>query len=234
MFGYLIIAVVLSVAYFFSESFFEHLKKRKAKLASFSSGLFITSIFLTMLPVLAQAPIARGVNSFFIALWGFVILHIFEKYVLEYSRKTGDYAKNVLKLRMFSQILNHLMLGYAITFFFVAKTSAFGYIISIPLAVHLFSSAVVSEESHKRFHSTLAGKLVASLSIFIGAVIAILLGQFSAASTYLFSFAIGVFIYIIVRDVMPAERKGNVFYFLYGIIAFFLILGASELIFALL
>ena len=234
MFEYIVIAVVLSVAYFFSERFFEHLKKAEAKLVSFSSGLFITSIFLIMMPVLVEDLRFAKINSFFVALWGFVILHIFEKYVLQYSKRKEDYAKNRLRLRMFGQILNHLMLGYAITFFFMAKTSILGYLVAIPLAIYLFSSAVISEESHKKFHSTLTGSLIASVAIFIGALVAVILGAYSIASIYIFSFAVGVFIYMIVRDVMPAEKKGNVFYFLYGIITFFIILGALEIIFSLL
>jgi len=233
MYEYVIIAIALSAAYFFSESFFEHLKKIEVSLTSFSAGLFITAIFLTMLPVLMNESKTSGMNSFFVALWGFVILHIFEKYVLQYSKKKEDFLKNTLRLRMFSQILNHLMLGYAITFFFVSKASLWGYIISLPMAFYLFSSAVISEESHKKFHSTITGKLVASAAIFAGAIIAIILSPFSTVLTYTFSFAMGVFIYIIVRDVMPTEKRGNVFYFLYGIITYFLVLGLMELIAAL-
>jgi len=230
MFGYIIIAIILSVAYFFSEKFFDHLKKIETKLVSFSSGLFITSIFLLMLPVLIQDTGITKVNNFFIALWGFVILHIFEKYIRQYSKNK---QKNMLKLKMFDQLLNHLMLGYAITYFFMAKTSIFGYIIIIPLAVYLFSSAVISEEAHKKFHSTALGKLICSLSIFIGALLAIILSSYGMLSNYLFSFGVGVFIYMIVKDIMPGERKGDVFYFLYGIITYFLILGAVELVMTL-
>ncbi|MBW3023148.1 hypothetical protein KY308_03525 [Candidatus Woesearchaeota archaeon] len=227
----IIIAAVLSIAYFFSESFFERLKKVEAKLASFSAGLFITSIFLLMMPVLTQDFEFTGFNTFLIALWGFVILHIFEKYVLQHSQKSS-HSRNLLKLRMFTQVLNHIMLGFTIAFFFIVKAPIIGYVITFPVAVYLFSSAVVSEESHKKFHSTLTGKLIASVSIFIGALVAIIIGK-GIIMEYVFSFAIGLFIYTIVRDVMPAERKGNVFYFLYGIITYFLVFGFVVLYLAL-
>ncbi|MEM4336497.1 MAG: hypothetical protein QXG86_00635 [Candidatus Woesearchaeota archaeon] len=234
MLAYLIIAVALSLVYFFSETFFHHLKRIEVKLVSFSAGLFITSIFLVMLPVLIKSSFSKGMNSFFIALWGFVILHIFEKYTSQYSKKEAEYQKNLLKLRVLSLIINNLMLGYALLFFFVAKTSTLGYLLLLPLIIHLFSSAVISEEAHKILQSTITGKIIASCTVFVGALLAIILSPFPHIMIYIFSFALGVFIYVIVRDVIPSERRGDVFYFIYGIITFFLILGVSEIIFAFL
>lgn len=225
----LILALILSVVYFLSETFFKYLKKKSLEIRSFSAGMFITYIFLTMFPELIVSKEFIGNNGLFIAMWGFILLHITEKYIIQHAKNYVAQKKKLIRVRMSGFFINHLMLGFALAFFFIANP-VLGYISIIPLGFHMISSALWSEEIHKRYHQKISGKLFASSAIFIGALISLFLKITPVIYFSLFALVTGTFLYIIVRDVMPKEKEGNVFYFLYGVIFYLLAIGIEMLL----
>ncbi len=226
----IIISLFLSFVYFLSGTFFNYIRKAFLEITSLSSGVFISYIFLTLFPELFKSRVYLGNNGLFIALWGFVVLYIIEKYVMQHVKNYFVQKKRLLQIRMFGFFINHFMLGFALVFFFKAGIPVMGYVTVLPLTLHMFSSALLSEELHRKFHGTMIGKIVSSLAIFLGALVSIWLYPSTRIYFAVLSFVTGTFLYIVVRDVMPKEREGNVYYFLYGIIAYLAALGIGSIV----
>lgn len=226
----IIISLILSFIYFLSGAFFNRIKKAYLEITSFSSGMFISYIFLTLFPELFKSMAYLGNNGLFIALWGFVVLYIIEKYVMQHIKNYFVQRKRLLEIRMFGFFTNHFMLGFALVFFFKEGFPVMGYVTAIPLTFHMFSSALLSEELHRRFHETMLGKIVSSFTIFFGALVSIWLYPSAWVYFAILSFVTGTFLYVVVRDVMPKEREGNVYYFLYGVIAYLTALGIGSIV----
>jgi len=191
--------------------------------------MFITYIFLTLFPELFKSRAHIGNNGLFIALWGFVTLYLTEKYVMQHVKNYFVQKARLIQIRMFGFLINHFMIGFALVFFFKEGPHIMGYVTAIPLTFHLFSSALLSEELHRKFQQTIIGKIISSLAILLGTIVSILIYPYSIAYFAIFSFVTGTFLYIVVRDVMPKEREGNVYYFLYGVIIYLAALGIASL-----
>ena len=95
----LLATFLLSTIHFYFEEYAHHLEKRAMQFISFSSGLFITYIFLSMLPEMMNGLMFLGDNVYFIALWGFVIFHIIEKYVARHTINSRMRLKRLVVVR---------------------------------------------------------------------------------------------------------------------------------------
>ena len=75
---------------------------------------------------------------------------------------------------------------------------------------------------------TLTGKIMIASSIFIGALLSSILLIPASWFLGMFAFVTGMFLYLIVRDVIPSQGRGRVDYFLYGVILQILVIGAQR------
>jgi len=162
------LTLVLSVIHYYFESYARHLEKYDIIFISFSSGLFITYIFLGMFPEIVRGFSIIGNNVFFLALWGFVILHIVEKFIYQHTNTAFLRLKRLVAVRTFGFFVNHFILGMALVFFFREGSTLTGYFSFIPILFHVTSASLLMEHLHHRVRETMIGKILSSGSIFIG------------------------------------------------------------------
>lgn len=216
----ILIAFLLSIFHFFFETYAKHLKRYDINLISFSSGLFVTYIFLSMLPEIFKGTAFIGNSIFLFTFWGFVTFHIAEKYIFQHVENTRRRLKDLIFLRTSGFFINHFILGVALVLLFKFGQSMLGYISIIPILFHTISSSLVIEHLHKSVRETGFGKLVSSGSIFFGAIIGWAFNLPQVFYFAAFSFITGMLLYIIVRDTIPKEKLGKPIYFLSGVILF--------------
>ena len=227
----LILAFVLSIVHYYFEIYASHLKKLDTYFISFSSALFITYIFLSMLPEMVKGITSLGDNIYFIALWGFVLLHIAEKHVSQHVTKEYVRAKRLVAVRTSAFFINLFIIGIAFVFFFKLGKTALGYFSFVPILFHVISSSLVVEHLHYRVRESRLGRILSSGSIFFGALLATVVNLPITIYYGLFAFITGMLLYIIIRDVLPKYQKGHPTFFISGIIIYLLIIVAERMFF---
>lgn len=199
------------------------------RLVSFSTGLFTTYIFLSMIPTLVEGQQLPGRLVWFILFWGFVMFHIAEKYVWQHeSIRKRRYL--LVHLRTFAFFINHILLGIAVVFFFRAGQVLLGYISFIPIFFHLLGSSLIVEHLHHKVRGTKLSHIISSLSLFFGALIATLIEIPLNMFYGVFAFLIGVILYIVVRDAIPSHKEGNSTWFLYGVIIYLIVMFLETMV----
>ncbi len=217
------------LVHFFFERYAHHLKRFDTSFTSFSAGIFISYIFLSMFPEIVKGVNIVGDGIFFIFFWGFVLLHIAEKYVMQH---TPVYHKRITRLthiRTAGFFVNHFVMGIAIIFFFEFDRQIIAYISLIPIFYHMMSSSLLIEHLHRHVRETNLGRFLSSGSVFFGALFALMLDIPKQVYFGIFSFITGILLYIIVRDTLPKYQQGKPTYFVTGVI-FFLFLFAIEML----
>ncbi len=224
----LVITLILSLIFYYTEEYFDKVNKYNVAIISFSSGLFITYIFLSMFPELFLGIRYLDYNVFFIALWGFIILHVAEKHVFQHSDSEDSLLKEITAIRVIGFFITHFILGFALVLFFQQTSSVNAYLSLIPLAFHMISSGLLLHAFHHKMHWSKVGRVISASAITVGAIVSSFLTLPVGAYYGLFSFITGTFLYLIIRDTMPKYRKGKPVYFLLGVIVYLLILGVNQ------
>lgn len=225
----IIATLILSAVHFFFEEYVEKLRKYDVAFISFSGGLFVSYLFLSLFPEIIDGFIFLGGNIFFALFWGFVIFHIVEKYIYKHTSET-NVKKRIVSLYTFGFFVNHFIIGVALVFIFRFRTLEFFYLSLIPVFFHIISSSLVIEHLHKGVRESLPGRLVSSGSIFLGAIAALLINLPLKVFFAVFAFIIGTLFYIIVRDTLPKYKEGKPVFFMVGVILYLLLLGLKTLI----
>ncbi|RME78731.1 hypothetical protein D6774_00160 [Candidatus Woesearchaeota archaeon] len=201
--------------------YFEHAHIR---FISFSTGLFVTYLFLSMFPTMLRGREFLGNGVLFIFFWGFVVFHIAEKYVYQHSSSLRRRRSRLVRLRTLGFFVNHIILGIAVVFFFQTGQILLGYISFLPIIFHLMSSTLIVEHLHHKVRSNPLTHLLSYMSLFFGALIATLFRIPLEIYYGVFAFVVGILFYIIVRDTIPPYREGDSIYFLCGVVTYIILL----------
>lgn len=226
----ILLTLLLSVIHFYFEDYAKHLRRLDILFISFSSGLFISYIFLGMFPQIVSGHKVIGDFVYLLALWGFVILHIVEKYIYQHTNRAFVRLKRLVMVRTTGFFINHFILGMAIVFFFQAGSDLTGYFAFIPILFHTMTASLVSEHLHHRVRATMTGKILSSGSIFFGAIFAVLINLTESLFAGLFSFITGMLLYLVVRDTMPSQKEGHSNAFILGAIIYLVIVVVERIV----
>ncbi len=211
LWGALLLAVSLSIMHFFSDVFSIIFKKFHIPIVSFSSGFFISLIFLELLP---QA--LRGANSMdipFALFMGFVAFHLAEKYVYQHVKNKSEMLKDIKYLHEGGFFIEHFLIGFFLVLVFDIG-GIYLMLVFVPLALHTISSSLAMEAIYFKARSYTL-KVLLSLSTVVGALVAMLIVPFGIFYYAFFSLALGALFYIGVRDMLPLKR-GRPFFFVLG------------------
>ncbi|MBR9707468.1 MAG: hypothetical protein GOV15_03465, partial [Candidatus Diapherotrites archaeon] len=96
----LVLAVLLSVVHYFSETQHKRIHKHHTALMSFSAGIFITFIFLEIFPILFLGAQQNNIDVFAFMLLGFVSFHLSEKYLYQHVTNKRKLLKEVTGLHI--------------------------------------------------------------------------------------------------------------------------------------
>jgi len=213
----LIGALILSVASFLSESYCISCSIHKKKIISFTAGLVVTYLFLQLFPEFFLRASDFSPFLFFSVLVGFSFFHLGEKLI--YSR-----TKNLEQLEQYLKthhrrfvFLDHLIIGLVLVSFFQESLIS-GILFTIPVLLFVMGSGISIHHLHS-VHAhidSLPKRIGYATPIIIGSLIALFYPVPLLIQEILIGFIIGSFILVIVREIVPDEKKELPLYFILG------------------
>jgi hypothetical protein len=109
-----VLAFILFLVNFFSELYGEKLEKHHSKLLSFSSGIFITYIFLYIFPEFFIGKQHLGNPIFALLLIGFIVFHLAEKYLYQHIKNKDILLQDLGELHVAGFFIDHFVVGIAL------------------------------------------------------------------------------------------------------------------------
>lgn len=219
-----VLALFLTIIHFFSKKISRIIEKHHINITSFSSGMFLTLIFVDFLPRLT-AGVEYDAPIFLVLTFGFIAFHLSEKYLYQHIKDKRMLLKDLAELHNFGFFINHLMVGFVL-FLTFELASYSNYIVFIPFLLHTVSSSMSLEHIRARI-KTEVNRFMLSISTFLGALFAYFIKLETFWYYTLFAFFLGALLYISVRDMLPGGKKGNSLMFLVG---FLITIGIISLI----
>lgn len=210
----LILALILSITHFFSKKISKRIEKYHTNIVSFSAGIFITIIFIFLLPEVIQG--YNIVNVYLIMLVGFVLFHITEKYLYQHVKNKKVLMKDLAELHILGFFIDHFVIGIILVLIFSIQKQL-DYILFIPFFLHTVSSSLSLEHIDEKSKTNI-NKIILASSTFIGALFATALRLNEVLFYSLFSLTIGMLFYIAIRDMLPKDKVGDPLSFLIGVI----------------
>ncbi|MBI2598432.1 MAG: hypothetical protein HYW50_04510 [Candidatus Diapherotrites archaeon] len=211
-------AALLSVAHFFSEYFSVHVEKSHSKILSFSAGVFITYIFLGLLPEFAKGKEIIGDNAFLFLLCGFALFHVLEKYLYQHVKNKKELLKDVAELHTFGFFFDHFVIGMILFFALNTENVFLGSMAFLPLFFHTITSSISLQHIHEHFNKNILLNIALSASPLIGVLFVSTLNPPTDLYYSIFSFLIGMLLYVATRDSLPSGASGNIKFFIGGLL----------------
>lgn len=208
-----VLAFFLSIIHFFSKKISKIIERHHINITSFSSGMFLTLIFIDFLP---RATVGMEYNApvFLVLTLGFVMFHLSEKYLYQHIKDKKMLLKDLAELHNFGFFTYHLMVGFVLYLTF-ELSSYTNYLVFVPFVLHTVSSSMSLEHIHHKI-KTKFNKFILNISTFLGALFAYLIKLETFWYYTLFSFLLGALLYISIRDMLPQGKKGNPLMFFIG------------------
>ncbi|MDP3734269.1 MAG: hypothetical protein Q8R37_03490 [Nanoarchaeota archaeon] len=207
-------AIVMAVEYWSKKIDVRH-KRYIEKLISFSAGVSITYALLGLLPFFAETALAIDKLLFFSLVFGFAIHHIVEKKIYQYNHRFQLLKVISLEENIFYYIY-HFILGIVL----VTLTQQ-----DMTAGILLFVSIIFYTIIHNLPQESYKNKLKAlflSTSTLVGAIFAVFIWTQRALwiEFSLIGMATGVVLFTVTRHHLPFGRKGDVRYFILGVISY--------------
>ena len=210
------LAAILSLLHFFSEEYSEKIERHHTFLISLSAGLFIPFIFLDLLPEFFKGLEFAGEWIFMAMLFGFVLFHAGEKYVYQHITNKRELLTDLKEIHALGFFFDHFTVGMALYIALTVPNYLFGAIIFIPLVLHTVSSSLSLNHLDEVYSRKSPFGLLLPLSPLAGVAFAFAFAPAKGVYYLLFSFVIGALLYIVIRDMLPAGKKGDLRAFALG------------------
>ena len=229
----LLLGTIMTIIHFYSEFFYKKIHKHHEELLSFSAGLFITLIFVFLLPEFFIGKEILGNDIFVLLISGFVVFHLSEKYIYQHIKNKNRLMKDLAELHAIGFFIDHFVVGMALVFAFSSSNELLGIIVFFPLLLHTFASSLSLTHIDTYFKNNQLVNLALSTAPLIGIICAELLSPEKAIYHAVFSFILGGLLYVTIRDMLPHKEIGKPRFFLAGFglgLIFFILSNALMLI----
>lgn len=222
----IILSFIIGLGHYLSDRFCLTCSKYKTEIISFTAGVSITYIFLQLLPELYNGVIALNRFLFIFVLLGFVLFHLVEKYIYQnipYNKVPGD-----LKLtHSIGLTIYYIVVGIVLVKF-INKNAIEGILFFIPVFLHAIISSLSSHGIHglygPHYRNEKWTNLLQSSAAIIGVIIALNIAVSDQLSFALTGLVAGILSFIVVRDILPKDKKGKPLFFILGAILYGLII----------
>jgi hypothetical protein len=206
-----VMAIVLGIVYHFANRVDLKKKQYYAAAISFSSGLSITYVLLSLFPDFTEGALVLSRVLYFSVLFGFIVHHISEKFIYLNHPKHDIIKLLTLEEHVF-YFIYHFILGILIVFF-TKESIIDSLLFFIPILAYTLISSLATEPYEKWHHSWIASSATIWGVIFVTFIWTTIPLWFYYG---LLGLVVGVLLYSIVRHHIPFAEKGNPFYFLVG------------------
>ena len=212
----LFLALILSIVHFLSETISNGIRDVHKSLLSFNAGILITIIILYLFPELTFGLKYFGHYVYLFPLTGFVFFHSAEKYLYQHIKNETKLKKEITLFHEAGFFIDSFLVGLilVLTYFTSIKLAL---VLFIPLLLKILSSSGALHEIHKQAE-TIWTKILLSSSVFIGALVGLILEPDKILYFGLLGFVVGVLLYVAIRDLIPEKKEGNLRYFILGVL----------------
>lgn len=222
----LLFPLLLSTAQFLSDKINIERSRFRQHLASFGAAIAITYLLLVLLPEAYRNGFT--VPDYIPLLLGFVAIHLLEKFV--YKKFSGKYSLH--KLRTYHDELHaaiifayHFMIG-AILMNILAGNLRAGLLFLPPLL--MFTTIGNWSVHHHYVTQNHPLRLVLASSTLLGSLSALAFTYPASLQRLFISLVGGILLFIIVRESLPKEKEGKPGLFVFGVIAYTLLIVLSQ------
>ncbi len=222
-----VLALFLSVINFFAEMFSTKIEKHHSKILSLSSGIFVTYLFLALLPESFNGTTSIGENVFLLMLFGFALFHVLEKYAYQHVKNKKQLLEDLSELHAFGFVLDHFLVGMLLFFAVNIDDFFLGLVIILPLTLHVVSSSISLTHINEHFQKNLAIIIALSVSPLIGTLFAFYLSAYPPVYQSLFALSMGAILYVAIRDMLPKDG-GKISLFILGILVSIVIIFITK------
>ena len=214
----IILAIVLAGASFFSEHFAHLARRHFPKIVSLAAGVLTALVFVSFFPLVALASNVLP-NIWFTVLAGFALYHFAEKWLYQHIEDPKKRMKDLVELNVLGFFIDHFITGIALALVFILQFEIEVVAIFIAFLLHTVTSSLSLRQIKHKFRLGTVGDVILSSGVVIGAVVAVLLSSFSPSVLQgVFGFSVGVFVYLVVRHVIPSDRRGSPTWFAIGLV----------------
>ncbi len=211
------LAFILSVVSYYSTKYIKIVFRYYDEITSFSAGIILTLIFFEFLPLLFDGNVL-GRYTYGILFLGFILLHLSEKFVFQRVIKKKDLIKDLAYLHSSGFFLDHFALGFILTFFFLLKPLETILLLFVAFLLNVLSSALSLRNIRDKAEFGTLSRIFLSSSPFVGAVVISIFNLPQPVVNATLAFIIGMFLYLVVRDVLPEREKGKPVFLIIGIV----------------
>lgn len=215
--------IILAILHWFSNKISPIFLKKHLPIKSFSAGLLITMIILTILPEIYLGQNIIGEQIFTLMLLGFIGIHIVEKYFYQHITNKNKLIQELAELHTIGFFLNHFILGMLLFITTTINKIEIGIIIFIPFLLHTITSSLSLTHLDEYYENKKISLLLA-ISPLLGVITTALLNLELTNIYLIFGFGTGVLMYVGIRDMIPQGKKENSIAFILGVIVYILIL----------
>ncbi len=221
-------SIVLGAVHYWNEWLFFPNKEVRSQFASFVAGASASYLFLNLMPHVYAGVARLDRWVFLFILFGFVLVHVLEKYFYQHARGEEFRFKN-RELHFGIFFLYYLILG-AIFLDLLESGIIRGVLFAVPVLFY----AAVSRMSFGEIHGHIRAQHIFRILIALATVGGVLLAWFvtipDIVRLVLLSFIIGSLLHIIVVDFVPKEAEGRPAYFAVGALMYALVIIAAWLL----
>lgn len=219
----LVLAGILSLADYITETVFSKKLRSSKNLVSFSSGVVISYVVLDLLPAITSSVLIEGRKLFLYALFGFVAINLIEQFIYKEVGKNRNIPGYHKKIHISYFFIYNFAVGLVLVNF-AARGFIQTMLFFVPFLLYIVAEMLPQQFEFKNelfkvlyFMAPVLGALVGIYSINI---VSSIFGE-------LISFLTGTLLYIAIRESLPSEEAERPVYFLIGIIFYTLIVYTS-------
>jgi hypothetical protein len=207
-------SLLLSVIHYFSHRISKVMEIHHVDVLSFSGGLLVTMIFLVLIPEVVR--ISTSSTIFLFMLMGFIFFYLTEKYLYQHIKNKRQLLRELKELHAVGFFVDHYILGFILVTV-LAIQGPLSFLILLPIFLHTISSSISLDHIHEKA-KTHVNKIVLSISPLLGVLTALALDIEESVQALFLSFAIGMLIYIVNRDILPKDARGKPSLFILGVV----------------
>ena len=220
------VVIALSILLFLSERLSGYFERIHIELVSLGAGLLVGTIFLEILPYITAGESYLDHYIYVIFLAGFVCVHYLEKFRYQHARSHEGMKMEVNRFRVIGLAAYGILVGLIIAVIFEAYENL-AYLVIVPIFIREFAISVSMKHVTGSGYSSFE-QLARSAAPVVGVLIGLLLITSNTLLFLVLSFATGVILYIVIRDVIPSGGEGKPTFFVVGVlltVAIFILLN---------
>ena len=213
-----IYALLLCLVHYYAEGIRIRYSNFKHHFVSFSSGLAVSYFLLVLFPELYRGVANLDKFIFIFVLIGFISLYLIDKYIYEYADKV-KVKRDLKEAHSIAFFIYHLFIGIIIYDFYIQGIFSLT-LFFIPIILISVTTGISLHEIHYELKENQIIRIVLSISPLIGVFLATVFTIAQNFNFILIGIVGGIMLYMVIREFMPSEKKGEPIYFVYGVLIY--------------